>query len=90
MLELIDVMPEIVANCFSSGVATAAPGSSFPPAEMARQVFDAVRANRFYVLAAQPEILEWTRMGYERMWQGKNPAVSHRLLAQRDAGHPVE
>jgi len=24
------------------------------------------------------------------MWQGKNPAVSHRLLAQRDAGHPVE
>jgi NAD(P)-dependent dehydrogenase (short-subunit alcohol dehydrogenase family) len=73
-----------------SGMATAAPGSSFPPAEMARQVFDAVRANRFYVLAAQPEMLEWTRMGHERMWQGKNPAVSHRLLAQRDAGHPVE
>jgi NAD(P)-dependent dehydrogenase (short-subunit alcohol dehydrogenase family) len=73
-----------------SSTATAAPGSSFPPEEMARQVFDAVRANRFYVLAAQPEMLEWTRMGHERMWQGKNPAVSHRLLAQRDAGHPVE
>jgi NAD(P)-dependent dehydrogenase (short-subunit alcohol dehydrogenase family) len=63
---------------------------AFPPEEMANQVFDAVRANRFYVLAAQPEILEWTRMGHDRMWQGKNPAVSHRLLAQRDAGHPVE
>lgn len=73
-----------------SGLATALPGSSFPPEEMANQVFDAVRANRFYVLAAQPEMLEWTRMGHERMWQGKNPAVSHRLLAQRDAGHPVE
>src|SRR5215217_1596415 len=51
---------------------------AFPPEEMANQVFEAVRANRFYVLAAQPEILEWTRMGHERMWQGKNPAVSHR------------
>jgi NAD(P)-dependent dehydrogenase (short-subunit alcohol dehydrogenase family) len=73
-----------------SALATMSPGSSFPPEEMANQVFDAVRANRFYVLAAQPEMLEWTRMGHERMWQGKNPAVSHRLLAQRDAGHPVE
>jgi NAD(P)-dependent dehydrogenase (short-subunit alcohol dehydrogenase family) len=63
---------------------------AFPPEEMANQVFEAVRANRFYVLAAQPEILEWTRMGHERMWRGKNPAVSHRLLAQRDAGHPPE
>lgn len=58
------------------------------PAMIAEQVFDAVRANRFYVLVAQPEMLDWTRMGHERMWQGKNPAVSHRLLAQRDAGHP--
>lgn len=59
------------------------------PAELATQVFDAVRANRFYVLVSQPEVLEWTRMGHDRMWQGKNPAVPHRLLAQRDAGHPV-
>ena len=66
------------------------PGSALRPEEIAEQVFDAVRANRFYILAAQPEILEWTRMGHERLWQGKNPAVSHRLLAQRDAGHPVE
>jgi NAD(P)-dependent dehydrogenase (short-subunit alcohol dehydrogenase family) len=63
---------------------------SFPPEEMANQVFDAVRANRFYVLATQPAVIEWTKMGHERMWQGKNPAVSHSLLAQRDAGHPIE
>ena len=69
---------------------TAFPNDAILPEEIASQVFDAVRANRFYVLVAQPEILEWTRMGHERMWQGKNPAVSHRLLAQRDAGHPVE
>jgi short-subunit dehydrogenase len=73
-----------------SGLATAIAGDAILPAEIADQVFDAVRANRFYVLVAQPEILEWTRMGYERIWQGKNPAVSHRLLAQRDAGHPAE
>jgi short-subunit dehydrogenase len=62
----------------------------FPPEEMANQVFDAIRADRFYILAAQPPILEWTKMGQDRMWQGKNPAVSHSLLAQRDAGHPIE
>ena len=73
-----------------SGLAMSSPGGSLRPEDIADQVFDAVRANRFYVLAAQPEILEWTRIGHERMWQGKNPAVSHRLLAQRDAGHPVE
>jgi NAD(P)-dependent dehydrogenase (short-subunit alcohol dehydrogenase family) len=73
-----------------SGLATAYSDTSFPPEEMAEQVFEAVRANRFYVLVAQPEMLEWTRMGHERMWQGKNPAVSHRLLAQRDAGHPAQ
>jgi NAD(P)-dependent dehydrogenase (short-subunit alcohol dehydrogenase family) len=68
--------------------ATAFPGDSFPPEEMANQVFDAVRAERFYVLGAQHEMLEWTKMGHDRMFGGKNPAVPHRLLAMRDAGHP--
>jgi NAD(P)-dependent dehydrogenase (short-subunit alcohol dehydrogenase family) len=61
---------------------------SFPPEEMAEQVFAAVREDRFYVLAAQPVILEWTKMGHDRMFAGRNPAVPHRLLAMRDAGHP--
>jgi NAD(P)-dependent dehydrogenase (short-subunit alcohol dehydrogenase family) len=69
--------------------ATAFPGDSFPPDEMANQVFDAIRNERFYVLAAQREMLEWTRMGHDRMFGGKNPAVPHRLLAMRDAGHPL-
>ncbi|MEO8538415.1 MAG: SDR family NAD(P)-dependent oxidoreductase [bacterium] len=69
--------------------ATAFPGDSFPPSEMADQVFDAVRADRFYVLGAQREMLEWTKMGHERMWADKNPAIPHRLLAMRDAGHPL-
>ena len=68
---------------------TAFPGDSFPPSEMANQVFDAVRADRFYVLAAQPEMLGFTKMGHDRMWEGKNPAVAHRMLAMRDAGHPL-
>ena len=69
--------------------ATSFPGDSFAPSEMADQVFDAVRENRFYVLAAQREMLEWTKMGHDRMWQDKNPAVPHRLIAMRDAGHPL-
>lgn len=69
--------------------ATAFPGDSYPPEEMANQVFDAIRADRFYVLAAQREMLEWTKMGHDRMFGGKNPAVPHRLLAMRDAGHPL-
>ncbi len=69
--------------------ATAFPGDSYPPEEMANQVFDAVRADRFYVLGAQREMIEWTKMGHDRMFGDKNPAVAHRLLAMRDAGHPL-
>ena len=69
--------------------ATAFPGNSYQPSDMADAVFDAVRANRFYVLAAQREMLDWVKMGQDRMWQDKNPAVPHRLLAMRDAGHPL-
>jgi NAD(P)-dependent dehydrogenase (short-subunit alcohol dehydrogenase family) len=66
------------------GAATEFPDESFPPEEMANQVFDAVRANRFYVLAAQTVMFEWTKMGHDRMWDGRNPAVSHRLLPRRE------
>ncbi|MFN0148470.1 MAG: SDR family NAD(P)-dependent oxidoreductase [Dehalococcoidia bacterium] len=62
---------------------------SFPPSRMADQVFEAVRENRFYVLAAQDVMYEWTKMGHDRMWEGRNPAVPHRLIAARDAGKPV-
>ena len=65
--------------------ATAFPADSFPPPEMAEQVFRAVREKRFYVLAAQTVMYEWTKMGHDRMWEGRNPAVPHRLLAERDA-----
>jgi NAD(P)-dependent dehydrogenase (short-subunit alcohol dehydrogenase family) len=61
------------------------PEDSFPPEEMANQVFAAVRENRFYVLAAQPVMYEWTKMGHDRMWEGKNPAVPRRLIAAREA-----
>ena len=64
---------------------TAFTGDSFPPSEMANRVFDAVAANRFYVLGAQDEMYEWTKMGHDRMWEGRNPAVAHRLIVERDA-----
>ncbi len=57
------------------------PEESFPPEKMADHVFAAVRENRFYVLAAQDVMYEWTKMGHDRMWEGRNPAVPRRLLA---------
>jgi hypothetical protein len=50
---------------------------------MADEVFAAVRENRFYVLAAQDVMYEWTKMGHDRMWEGRNPAVPRRLMAAR-------
>jgi NAD(P)-dependent dehydrogenase (short-subunit alcohol dehydrogenase family) len=61
--------------------ASAFGADSFPPEEMARQVFSAVREKRFYILAAQSVMFEWTKMGHDRMWEGRNPAVPHRLMA---------
>jgi NAD(P)-dependent dehydrogenase (short-subunit alcohol dehydrogenase family) len=69
-----------------SPLTTSIPGDSFPPSKMADEVFSAVQENRFYVLAAQTAIYEWTKMGQDRMWEGRNPAVAHRLIAARDAG----
>ena len=45
----------------------------FPPEEMAQQVFDAVRANRFYVLATQPAVIEWTKIGARADVGGEEP-----------------
>jgi NAD(P)-dependent dehydrogenase (short-subunit alcohol dehydrogenase family) len=66
------------------------PEDSFPPSKMAEEVFAAVRENRFYVLAAQTVMYEWTKMGHDRMWEGRNPAVPRRLIAARDAGNPLQ
>ena len=60
-------------------------GTSKTPAEMADAVFEAVAAKRFYVLAAQDIMYEWTKMGQDRMWEGRNPAVPRRLIAEREA-----
>jgi NAD(P)-dependent dehydrogenase (short-subunit alcohol dehydrogenase family) len=65
------------------------PEDAFPPSEMASQVFQAIRENRFYVLAAQTVMYEWTKMGHDRMWEGRNPAVSRKLIAAREAGKPA-
>lgn len=80
--------PELGANegpvPESQGVSRV-PGEPLPPEEIAEQVFSAVRDDRFYVLAAQTVLFEWTKMGHDRMWEGRNPAVSRALLAARDA-----
>ncbi len=57
------------------------------PSDMADAVFEAVRENRFYILASQVEILEIVRMGHDRMWEGRNPAIARRLIAAREQRH---
>ncbi|HMO55169.1 MAG TPA: SDR family NAD(P)-dependent oxidoreductase [Tepidiformaceae bacterium] len=73
-----------------SRVTTAFPASSFDPSEVVTQVFDAVREKRFYILASQPVIFEWTKMGHDRMWEGKNPAVPRHLIAAREAAEAAQ
>lgn len=68
-----------------SGVTSDGSGASFTPDEVADQVFDAIRKKRFYILATQPVVLEWVQLGHARMWEGRNPAVPRRLIAERDA-----
>ncbi|MCC7364791.1 MAG: SDR family NAD(P)-dependent oxidoreductase [Dehalococcoidia bacterium] len=54
------------------------PSDWLSPQEVAAQVFDGVREDRFYILASQPVVFEWVRMAHNRMWEGKNPAVPRR------------
>jgi NAD(P)-dependent dehydrogenase (short-subunit alcohol dehydrogenase family) len=60
-------------------------GTSLEPADMAEAVFEAVRAKRFYVMAAQNVIYDWMKMGQDRIWEGKNPAVARSVIAEREA-----
>jgi NAD(P)-dependent dehydrogenase (short-subunit alcohol dehydrogenase family) len=55
-------------------------GGALAPAEVAQAVFEAIQEDRFYVLAAQSVIFEWVKMGHDRMWEGRNPAVPRRSL----------
>lgn len=60
------------------------PGA-FEPSRVADMVFDAVREDRFYILAAQDVIYEYTKMGFDRLLGGKNPAVPRSVIAARQA-----
>lgn len=51
-----------------------APGV-YPPSYVAGQVFEAVRDDRFYILASQDDFLGWMKMRHDRIEDGRNPAV---------------
>ena len=69
---------EPAASRVTAASASAQMGGPLEPASVAAAVEDAIRANRFYVLATQPIVFEWVRMGHTRMWDGRNPAVPRR------------
>jgi NAD(P)-dependent dehydrogenase (short-subunit alcohol dehydrogenase family) len=59
------------------GAPAAMPGV-FEPAYVASHVLDAIRDDRFYILATQEDFLSWMRMRNQRVEEGRNPAVSSR------------
>jgi NAD(P)-dependent dehydrogenase (short-subunit alcohol dehydrogenase family) len=50
------------------------PGA-FPPSYVAEQVLDGIKEDRFYILAAQSDFLDWMRMRHRRIEDGRNPPV---------------
>ena len=53
-------------------------GGAMSPANVAEHVVNGIRENRFYIFPAQDMIFGYVKMGHDRMWEGKNPAVSRR------------
>lgn len=47
----------------------------YPPSVVADRVIEAVREDRFYILATQDAFLEWMKMRHDRIEDGRNPAV---------------
>jgi short-subunit dehydrogenase len=52
----------------------------FQPERIADEVFAAINEDRFYIFAAQDELLGWMAMRNRRMEDGRNPAVPRRSL----------
>lgn len=50
----------------------------YAPSYVAGQVFDAIRDDRFYILATQDDFLGWMKMRHDRIEDGRNPAVPRR------------
>jgi NAD(P)-dependent dehydrogenase (short-subunit alcohol dehydrogenase family) len=65
-------------------VPAAMPGV-FEPSFIAGEVFDAIRDDRFYILATQDDFLSWMRMRNQRIDEGRNPAVSSRRITPSPA-----
>jgi NAD(P)-dependent dehydrogenase (short-subunit alcohol dehydrogenase family) len=55
---------------------TAALGAGYEPEEVARQVFEAVRDDRFYIFPAQENILESVRVRMEDIVEQRNPTLA--------------
>ncbi|HMO53444.1 MAG TPA: hypothetical protein PJ994_02980 [Tepidiformaceae bacterium] len=50
----------------------------YGPSFVASQVFEAIRDDRFYILATQDDFLGWMKMRHDRIQDGRNPAVPRR------------
>jgi NAD(P)-dependent dehydrogenase (short-subunit alcohol dehydrogenase family) len=55
-------------------------GSGYPPSEVARQVFEAIRDERFYVFPAQPEIFAAVEQRLDEVRAKQNPVTPTVLI----------
>ena len=49
--------------------------AGIPPAEVARDVFEAIRDDRFYIVPAQPRLLEWIGLRLQEIAERRNPSI---------------
>ncbi len=56
---------------------------SYTPAEIAQAVVEGIREDRFYLLPAQSYFHDWMKLRFDRIMEGRNPAVPRRWLEDR-------
>ena len=61
-----------MAQAFGQGLADRLTGG-YPPSEVAAQVFEGIRDQRFYVVPAQPEVRQWATIRAQDIIELRNP-----------------
>jgi NAD(P)-dependent dehydrogenase (short-subunit alcohol dehydrogenase family) len=61
-----------MAQAFGQGLADRLTGG-YPPSEVATQVFEGIRDQRFYVVPAQPEVRQWATIRAQDIIELRNP-----------------
>ncbi|MGI8927480.1 MAG: SDR family NAD(P)-dependent oxidoreductase [Tepidiformaceae bacterium] len=75
------------SKAFRAGLATGLE-TGWPPSQVADEVFAAIQAKRFYVVASQPELKDSIRLRAEDLIEERNPTIRD-ILAEADQSDQV-